>query len=380
MTLDFPLPGCSELKGCLDSITHPTGQGKLTVDLSDLEKKDLVRAGLGLTLKDFGNALAKAAIRNRRIDRRAIAEVHSEKRTFVRRSGILEVVEPETDLNGVGGLDMLKTWFRQRRKAFTDRARTFGIEAPKGILLFGVPGCGKSLVAKACAASWSFPLLRLDTGALFSSRVGESEANMRSALRTTEAISPAVLWIDEIEKALAGTGSSSYADAGVTARVFATLANWLQDRRAPVFVIATANAVTRLPPELLRKGRFDEMLFLDLPGENERRAIFRVHLKKRKQDPELFDIDRLAVASDGYSGAEIEQAVVSALFEAFDQDRLLTTGDIVFSLESQVPISVTMEDQIQALRAWAAIRARPVSGDRIDEERRRWRKREIRPA
>jgi SpoVK/Ycf46/Vps4 family AAA+-type ATPase len=225
---------------------------------------------------------------------------------------------------------------------------------------------------------WKFPLLRLDTGKLFSSRVGGSEENTRQAIRTAEALAPCILWIDEIEKSMAGVGSSSNSDAGTTARVFATLATWLQERTASVFVFATANTVIALPPELMRKGRWDEIFFLDLPGLGERQSIIRIHLAKRNRNPRYFDVALLAEKCAGFSGAEIEQAIIDGLYNAFDENRPLTTDDIIQSLETTVPLSITMAENLQALREWALTRARPASHDKIEEERRQWRSGNIR--
>ena len=276
-------------------------------------------------------------------------------------------------MNKVGGLDVLKRWLSKRQDAFTEKARAFGLPNPKGILLLGVQGCGKSLTAKACAALWRFPLLRLDTGKLFSSQVGSSEASTRKAIQLAEAISPCVLWIDELEKAMSGIGSSSHSDAGTAARVFATFATWLQEKTVPVFVIATANSVTSLAPELIRKGRWDELFFLDLPGLKERKSIFKIHLEKRNRHPQEFDIAALAESCPDYSGAEIEQAVIGGLYDAFDENRPLTTHDILNSLRNQVPISKTMAENIQALRTWAITRARPASEENIEAQRSKWR-------
>ncbi|HEU4753184.1 MAG TPA: AAA family ATPase, partial [Armatimonadota bacterium] len=261
----------------------------------------------------------------------------------------------------VGGLDILKDWVRKRTQSFGQRARDFGLPAPRGILLLGVQGCGKSLSAKAVASQWRLPLLRLDVGKVFGGIVGQSEENMRRAIRMSESIAPTILWLDELEKGFAGTQSSGISDGGTTARVFASFITWLQEKTAPVFVVATANRIEDLPPELMRKGRFDEIFFVDLPGEEERQEIFEIHIRKRKRNPENFDLRQLAAASVGFSGAEIEQVIVGALYDAFDQGRDITTEDLLANIHASVPLSRTMKEQISELRTWASTRARNAS-------------------
>ncbi|HXE72557.1 MAG TPA: AAA family ATPase, partial [Candidatus Nitrosotenuis sp.] len=275
--------------------------------------------------------------------------------------GILDYFSAQESLESVGGLENLKEWLRKRSRAFTDEARSFGLPPPKGVLLLGVQGCGKSLCARAVSNVWGLPLLRLDVGKIFSSLVGSSEENVRRAIATAESVAPCILWVDEIEKALAGGSASGELDSGTTARVFATFLTWLQEKTAPVFVIATANKIENLPPELMRKGRFDDIFFVDLPSAPERREIFAIHIAARGRQPAAFDLDLLAGLSEGFSGSEIEQAVVAALYEAFDRGRDLITDDLVRVLESAVPLSRTMEGPIAALRRWAAGRARAAS-------------------
>jgi SpoVK/Ycf46/Vps4 family AAA+-type ATPase len=255
----------------------------------------------------------------------------------------------------------LKAWLRTRSLAFSASAREFGLPEPRGILRLGVQGGGKSLVAKAVASFWQLPLIKLDLGKVFSELVGSSEENMRAALATAESIAPAILWLDELDKGLAGVASSHRSDAGTAARVFGSFLTWMQEKTSPVFVIATANNVGSLPPEALRKGRFDEIFFVDLPTEQERREIFAIHILKRRRDPELFDLDRLATAAAGLSGAEIEQAVIGGLYDAFEAGRDLTNADILHSLQGSIPLSQTMREEIGALRDWARTRARPAS-------------------
>ncbi len=296
-----------------------------------------------------------------RLDGEALEIVAAEKQQIIRKSGLLEFYASDEALSTVGGLDTLKEWLRKRVRAFGPEARAFGLPEPKGILLVGVQGCGKSLVAKSVANSWRLPLLRLDVGALFSSLVGSSEQNLRNAIKLAESIAPVVLWVDEIEKGFSGVGSSNVSDAGTAARVFGSFITWLQEKNAPVFVIATANDVRALPPELVRKGRFDEIFFVDLPSAVERQEIWRIHLLKRNRNPADFDLNQLAMASDRLSGAEIEQAVIAGLYDAFDAGRPLQMDDLLNVLQETVPLSTMMSEEIDALRAWAERRARPAT-------------------
>jgi SpoVK/Ycf46/Vps4 family AAA+-type ATPase len=284
-----------------------------------------------------------------------------EKKQIIRKSGILEYYEHREEFSDIGGMETLKDWLVKRRHAFSSRARDFGLPLPKGILLIGVPGTGKSLTAKAVGALWQMPLLRLDVGKVFGGLVGSSEENIRNVIKTAEAIAPAILWIDELEKGFSGTGSSGQTDGGTTSRVFGSFITWLQEKTSPVFVIATANNVQQLPPELLRKGRFDEIFFCDLPDREDRKSIIDIHLRKKNRDPGQFDIDRLADATAEYSGAEMEQAVIAALYDAFDTGNDLTSDGLLHTLGEIVPLAVTMREQIDAMREWARTRARMAS-------------------
>ena len=285
----------------------------------------------------------------------------SEKKQQVRRNGILEYIEQDETISVVGGLEELKKWLEQRSGAFTERARNYGLPQPKGMLILGVPGCGKSLIAKTTSRLWGLPLLRLDLGRVYDSAVGRSEANLRNALKTAESLAPAILFIDELDKAFAGNGNSSESDGGTSSRIFGSFLTWMQEKTSPVFVMATANRVERLPGEFLRKGRFDELFFVDLPSFEERRAIFDIHLSKRRLDISHFDIEQLVTVSDGFSGAEIEQAIIAAMYEAFAQDREFLQSDIITAIKSTLPLSRTMMEQVTALRDWARQRARPAS-------------------
>ena len=256
------------------------------------------------------------------------------------------------------GMRRLKKWLSQREGSFSSKAVEFGLEPPRGVLMLGVQGAGKSLCAKAIAAAWQQPLLRMDPGTLYNSYIGESERNLRQALRQCEMMSPVVLWIDEIEKGFASAVSQS-TDGGLSKRLFGTLLTWLQERNSPVFVAATANDIGALPPELLRKGRFDEIFFVDLPQQDVRGEIFAIHLKKHLRDPEKFDLDALAAESEGYSGSEIEQAVISALHEAYAAKKGLTTKRIVEALRTSPPLSATLAERVQTLRTWATGRCVP---------------------
>ncbi len=353
--IDYELPTLRDLDGLLTrAVESQRGNEQVDVNLTAEQRERLLKAALGLTLCEAENVFARCIVEKGRFD---VDLIIAEKQQLIRKSGVLEYFEAREGVQDIGGLDVLKGWLRSRALAFTEKAQRFGLPSPRGILLLGVQGCGKSLTAKAVAQLWRLPLLRLDVGRIFAGLVGSSEQNMRQAIRMAETVSPCVLWLDEIEKGLAGVQSSGMADAGVTARVFATLNTWMQEKTKPVFLVATANDITQLPPELLRKGRFDEIFFVDLPTEEERREIFAIHLRKRKRDPDQFALDRLAVASKGFSGAEVEQAVISGMYFAFEQDREVTTEDILTAVKQTVPLSVTMREEISMVRHWA--RGRP---------------------
>jgi SpoVK/Ycf46/Vps4 family AAA+-type ATPase len=285
------------------------------------------------------------------------AAVAREKQQIVRKAGVLEFCSPDLGFNDIGGLENLKEWFAERREAFSPRGARFGLTSPKGVVLAGVPGCGKSLSAKALAREWGTPLLRLDMGRIRGSRMGESEARLRTALQTAEVASPCILWLDELEKAFAGVGQAQ--DSGVSQRVFGQFLTWLEDRAAPVFVVATANDVSKLPPEFARKGRFDETFFVDLPVAVERAAIWAVHLRRPRQIEDGVDVARLVEASEGYVGAEIAEAVVSAMYRAFAEGgRAVRQADIEASLKEGVPLSRSHAAMLLRLRAWGAQHAR----------------------
>lgn len=365
--VEFPLPGERDVQELID-VALNAWKGKNTVDtnLSEEMRERIVQSCLGLTIDEIESVIARSLVEKKRLDVDVILE---QKKQIVRKSGLLEYYAPQEKMSDVGGMEYLKEWLKKRATSFTDKAREFGLPAPKGVLLLGVQGCGKSLVAKAIASAWNLPMLRMDVGRIFGSLVGQSEENIRRAIRVAESVAPCILWADELEKGFAGSQSSGVSDGGTTARVFATFLTWMQEKTKPVFMIATANDVSKLPPELLRKGRFDEIFFIDLPDTEERKEIFAIHLKKRNRDPKQFDLDELAKATAGFSGAEIEQVVIAGLFSAFDAGRDLEQRDMLEEAKQAVPLSRMMEEDIQELRDWAKLRARPAGRNDDDHPR-----------
>jgi ATP-dependent 26S proteasome regulatory subunit len=360
--LNFPLPTREELSALLDKIIEDIKQFKqVKIDLDEAGRERLLQAALGLTLGEAENVFAKIIVKDARLSGEDVNEVFAEKQQIIRKSGLLEYYTTEESFSRVGGLAVLKDWLQKRAVAFTDGARAFGLPAPKGILMLGVQGCGKSLSAKAVSCLWQLPLLRFDMGRMFGSLVGSSEENVRRAIAVAESIAPAILWVDEIDKAFAGSQGSGVSDGGTTARVFGTFLTWLSEKIAPVFVVATANDISQLPPELLRKGRLDEIFFVDLPNSVERKEIFTIHIARRGRDPARFNLDGLVGQSENFSGAEIEQAIISALYDAFYAGQELDNEHIVQALRQTVPLSKTMAEQISRLRSWAEGRARNAS-------------------
>lgn len=343
--IEFPSPSAAELEEVLNQLTRTPG---VKVNLTPLGREKLVQAALGLSAAQAQRVFAKAIVRHGTLDDRDIDLVTEEKKQIIRESEALEFYAVTETPDDVGGLQVLKSWLRLRERAFTQEARNYGLPVPKGIALLGIPGTGKSLTAKMIGGLWRLPLLRLDVGSLFGSLVGESEERTRRALRLAETVSPCVLWIDEMEKGLAHGGL----DSGTSTRVFGAILTWMQEKTAPCFVVATANDISSLPAELLRKGRFDEIFFLDLPTAEERKEIFSVHLRKRRRLPQDFDVARLAVESEGYVGAEIEQAIIDAMYVGFNAGREFTTADISAALRRQVPLSISQRETVQALRTW----------------------------
>jgi SpoVK/Ycf46/Vps4 family AAA+-type ATPase len=370
--MQLPLPGLEELREVLEvvleAIPHP-------VSMDSSQEEHLLKAVLGLTAEEARKALARALQNRDDIDDTVYAGLVAEKRHMVQGSDLLEFFDLDESIDDIGGLEGLKQWIAERAEAFSSDARSRGISNPKGVLLAGVQGCGKSLSAKAIARLLGFPLVRMDLSSLLESTRGTSEQNLRDVLHTMETIAPSVLWMEEIDKAFAGFDTEAATDATIS-RIVGRFLTWLQEHTAPVFVVATANNVARLPPELLRRGRFDELFFVDLPNFYERKSIFEIHLKRRGWKPDMFDVDALANSTDGYSGAEIETIVNSAIIESYSQGRMLTDDDLDQSRDRTVPLSVTMEDQIFALREWARTRCRPATVDSrlaqmMDEEERR---------
>ncbi|WP_417505602.1 AAA family ATPase [Marinomonas gallaica] len=353
--MEMPLPDTDDLKVLMF-------QAKQRYELDDRDYQEssvLVESALGLSTSEAQLAFSKTACQFKRLTESEIPFIVKEKEQVIRKSGHLEYFHPKATLDDIGGLDNLKSWLNRRRQSFTQDARDFGLETPRGVLLLGVPGTGKSLAAKAVANAWQLPLLRLDMGKIYGGIVGQSEANIRSALQTAEALAPSILWIDEIEKGLSGMQSSGATDGGTTSRVLGTFLTWMQEKEKPVFVVATANHIAQLPPELLRKGRVDEIFFVDLPVQQERQDIISIHLKRRNRldDFSSSELNELAVASKGFTGAELEEAVKEAMFLAFDEGHQLNKNDILKSIQATSPLSSTMAEMIQDTRAWAKGRA-----------------------
>lgn len=359
--LDFDLPNAEEIQSLLEELI--SGLNTENVHLTNDDKILLSRSALGLTMQEAENAFCRAIVKLKGLDLNAISIIHEEKNQVVKKTGVLEFVKSDLNIDDIGGLENLKKWLIRRNNSWSERAQAYNLPAPKGVLITGVPGCGKSLTAKAMSAIWGLPLLKLDMGKIFGGIVGSSEENMRKAIATAEAVSPSILWVDEIEKGFSGLKSGG--DSGTSARVFGTFLTWMQEKTDPVFVIATANDISSLPPELLRKGRFDEIFFVDLPTTKEREKIFKVHINKRIKSSsvqhEITTDDsvcrELADLSAGYVGAEIEQIVISAMYEAFYANRGLRKEDIIKAIKETVPLSSTQREQILELRAWAKERA-----------------------
>jgi hypothetical protein len=358
--IDFALPGPEELRELLQKVIRRTTRENPTVrvSLTQGEAEGIVTDLQGLTVFEAERALARAIVEDNALSVADRPRIRETKKGLVEGGGLLEFVPAPEGLDELGGLEKLKRWIATRRVGFLPDAGDRPLDPPKGILLLGVQGCGKSIAAKAIASTWGLPLLALDAGKLLAPYVGESERNLRDALRRVERMAPCVLWIDEIEKAFV-SGRSSDSDGGVSKRLVATLLTWMQEREARVFLVATANSVTELPPEFMRKGRVDEVFFVDLPDARAREEIFRLHLRRRGENPARFDVASLAAAADGFSGAEIEQAVVSALYEARAGRFPLDSAAVVTALRSTRPLSVVRAEAIDALRAWAAGRCVP---------------------
>jgi hypothetical protein len=357
--LDLPLPDRDRLREIIrETYTRMAGTHALKLQL-DSNGVDAMAANLrGLTEEGAERAISQTVVGRQALSPECVTDVLEAKKALLQRSEMLEFVDATDNMASVGGLENMKRWLEQRRGAWDDGALKFGLEPPKGVIILGVQGCGKSLCARAVAGEWNLPLVKFDTAAVYDKFIGETEKHIQKVFRVAEGLAPCVLWIDELEKVFAGSGpDSASADAGVSSRLLASFLSWMQDRKPAVFVAATCNNVTVLPPELIRKGRFDELFFVDLPSAAERKQIFGIQLTKRKRNPADYELDRVAAAAQGFSGAEIESAVQTALYAAFARKQELSTGDLLGALSSTVPLSVTRAEEIAALRAWAKDRA-----------------------
>lgn len=365
--LDFPLPDRNEVKAIITSnINQYRKFDSVTINVDNNTLEKFVDASIGLTRLEIENCLAKALVSNHQLNESDIKSILNEKKQIIRKTGILEFIDTNLDLNDVGGLETLKRWLDLRSHCFDVDAINFGIAPPKGVLLTGVPGCGKSLTAKCVASAWNMPLLRLDMGKIFQGLVGSSESNMRLALKTAEAISPCILWIDEIEKGMSGANGGS-GDGGTSTRVFGTLLTWMQEKTHPVFVFATANNINGLPPELLRKGRFDEIFFVDFPSKEERKKILQIHIEKIKRNVSKYDLNKLADMSGEstfgkdvvLAGAELETWVADSLIEAYsrkiggDTNADLSMSDFESTINRMVPMGQMRKEEFTRLRQWA---------------------------
>ena len=354
--VSYPLPTREQLDHVLQVVISGVGESKAKIGTN---RPALLDAGRGLTWVEAENIYALAIVKNGSFNEQAITTVQREKANVLKKTGILEFHEPDIAFSEIAGHSDLKRWLQEREKGFSDEARAYGLPVARGVLLVGVQGCGKSAIAKAVAALWRRPLIRFDVGRVFGGLVGESERNMDRALALAEACAPCVLWLDELEKGMAGLKSSERSDGGVTKRVFGKFLTWQAEKKAPVFVIATCNDITSLPPEMYRKGRFDEIFFADLPTQDERAEIFSIHLTKRSRDPKKFDLAKLAMMADQYSGAEIEEAVISGMYSAFFTEQEVTTAHILDAMAKTKTLAETAAENVNALREWAKDRARP---------------------
>jgi hypothetical protein len=360
---DLPLPDRERLHEIIhDVYTRLSKTYTLKLQL-DAPGVDAMSANLrGLTEEEAERAISQALVTRYALCPESVTDVLEAKKQLLRHSGMLEFIEASDNMASVGGLENLKHWLGQRRGAWEDAAREFGLEPPRGMIILGVQGCGKSLCARAVAGEWKLPLVKFDTSAVYDKYIGETEKRIRKVFQVAEGLAPCVLWIDELEKVFAGSGpDSASADAGVSSRLLASFLSWMQDRKAAVFVAATCNNVTVLPPELIRKGRFDELFFVDLPNQAERKQIFSIQLARRKRNPSEFDLEKVAAAAKGYSGSEIEAAVQGALYAAYSEKKPLTSQSLIDALGQTVPLSITRSEEIASLRDWANTRAVPAS-------------------
>ncbi|MBI2487262.1 MAG: AAA family ATPase [Deltaproteobacteria bacterium] len=353
--IDVGLPDEDEVRMFFDSVLNSTSD-KIRDSFTPELKEKSVRAILGLGASEMELALRRTFIGREKIDENELLDaLLEEKAQLIRKSGTLEFVRTRVGLDGIGGLENLKEWLEIRALAFSPKAKEFGLDIPKGVLIMGISGCGKSLCAKAVATAWGLPLLRLELNQVYGGTFGSPEEVFRRAIKTVEAASPCVLWIDEIEAGI--TRSGEKASDSPASRIFGYFLTWMQEKEHPVFIAATANQIDLLPPEILRKGRFDEIFFVSLPSQKDRKEIFRIHLLSREKNPDSFDLDSLAKNTEGLSGAEIEQAVVSALFESFSKRKDLDNKELIIAASSIVPLSTTMREEISKLERWASNRA-----------------------
>lgn len=361
--MDFGLPTQEEIGTVLNDMIEANSNGNLNINLDEKDKESLIKAAVGLTLQEAENAFARAMVNDGSLDASDVDLILKEKSQVIKKNDLLEYIDSEVNINDVGGLENLKKWLIKRDKSWLNSAKRYGLPSPKGVLLTGVPGCGKSLVAKSISSMWHLPLLRFDISKVFNMYVGNSESNMREAIKTAEAISPCILWIDEIEKGFSGLNNGG--DSGTSSRIFGTFLSWMQEKTKPVFVVATANNIAGLPSEMMRKGRFDEIFFIDLPTLNERKQIFKVHLESRLKEPDVigsFEINdntltHLAKLTEGFGGAELEQIVIMGLFDAYAEDRSIEMKDFENAIKNTVPLSITQSEQIKSIRQWADVRA-----------------------
>jgi ATP-dependent 26S proteasome regulatory subunit len=361
--LELPIPDKARLRQIIDEMTVRVGKTRTLKRTLDAAGFDAMANNLrGLTEEEAERAVSQAIVTRYGLTPEIVTDVLQAKKEMLRRSEMLDFVEVSDTLASVGGLENLKTWLALRRGTWEDAARAFGLEPPRGVIILGVQGCGKSMCARAIAGEWKLPLVKFDTAAIYDKFIGETEKRIQKVFHVAEGLAPCVLWIDELEKVFAGSGpDSASVDAGVSSRLLASFLSWMQDRKAPVFVAATCNNVSALPPELIRKGRFDELFFVDLPNQAERKQIFSIQLSSKNRMPAHFDLEQIAAAARGYSGAEIEAAVQTGLYAAFSSKQELSTQALLNALQTTVPLSTTRAEEIEALREWSGKRAVPAS-------------------
>jgi ATPase family associated with various cellular activities (AAA) len=366
--LDLPLPDQTRLRQIVEQAFKRLSKTyTLQVKLEGTGIDAIAKNLRGLTEEESDRAITQALVTRYGLFPETVTDVLAAKKELLRHSGMLEFIDATENMAGVGGLENLKQWLSQRRGAWEEGAREFGLEPPRGMIILGVQGCGKSLCARAVAGEWKLPLVKFDTAAIYDKFVGETEKRIQKVFKVAEQLAPCVLWIDELEKVFAGSGAdSASADAGVSSRLLASFLSWMQDRKSPVFVAATCNNVTVLPPELIRKGRFDELFFVDLPNQSERKQIFAIQLGRRKRDSANFDLDAVAAAARGYSGAEVDAAVQGAMYAAYSRKTDVSTQALLDALKATVPLSTTRAEEIAALRNWAEKRAVAASVADVD--------------